>query len=85
MKSRATQRTQVYLPPELHQRARVLGLRTRRSLTSLVRVALERYVEEAEASARSAPAPDPIDSLIGFVSAGGHARVTHDDEIHGEP
>ncbi len=65
MKSRATQRTQVYLPPELHQRARVLGLRARRSLTSLVRVALERYVEEAceraiRACTRSHRFPDRV-------------------------
>lgn len=85
MKPRTTQRTQVYLPPELHRRARALGLRTRQSLTGLVRMALERYVEEAETSTRSTHASDPIESLIGFVSVGGHAGVTHDDEIYDEP
>jgi hypothetical protein len=80
------QRTQVYLHPDLHRRARLHAVEHGTSLTRVISEALTRYLLQPDdlAAAPRRRARSSLDDLIGFIQVGRPPGKTVDDEIYGE-
>lgn len=79
-------RTQIYLPPTLHEQASAYARRHSLSLAAVIRISLQERLRRAPAVSKKAYDTDPIWTLIGAARSKGKATdvsLYHDHYLYG--
>jgi len=78
-------RTQIYLSSEQHRKLKAHSVKSRKTMASLIREAVDTYLVEGERQPIF-PADDPLFDLIGAVDSGSEDVSTlHDQYLYKDP
>lgn len=74
-------RTQMYFPADLYRKLKSISASQSRSIASVVREAVERYIKDIESGK---PEDDPIFQMIGIAEADEDLSEEHDRYLYGK-
>jgi hypothetical protein len=75
-------RTQLYLPQELHQKAKNVAEAENISMAALVRKALKEYFQKFQSEKEKDWKKDPLNNTIGFFEGDENLSESHDKYLY---